>query len=175
MKPKAKINPTISKPATKATASALPVTPSLIKTLSAKHPDHRDDLVLAAHCIGLAITSCPDGHPLLKDDGIFPDGVTEWLMENAEDLPKTAWMKVADSLRLFFKLLLEAHPGDYGFSLAILTLSRPNLYYIQLGYMEEERILDILDLHSKPELMAAVGLSDECIDFHTSQREEISH
>lgn len=158
--------PTSSKPAIKTTASALAVTPELIQALITEYKEHRDDLILAAHCIGLAIASYPDDHPLLKNDGIVPDGVTEWLLESAEELPKLPWLRLAEVLRTMFDLLLQLHPQDYGFSMALMTLSRPNLYDIHLRYIEEELVVDILDLREKPTLIAALKLSDECVDFY---------
>lgn len=170
-----KTNLANSKPVVKPQASARPVTPELLKNLTNAHPKHRDDLMLAAHCVDLAIASYPEGHPLLEGNGIAVDGVTEWLLESADELPESTWLRIAEVLGAMFELLHKEHPHDYGFLLATITLGNPDLYDNQLLYMEEERVVNILDLRDNPALMAAVGLSDECIDFHTNQRDQISH
>lgn len=172
---KHKTNLASSKPAVKTPASARPVTLELIKTLATAHPKHHDDLMLAAHCVGLAIASYPDDHPLLEDNGIAVDGVTEWLLESTEELPKPTWLRIAQVLGVMFELLHKAHPNDYGFLLAIITFGNPDIYDNQLRYMEEERVVDILDLRDKPTLMAALELSDDCIGFYACQRNEITH
>lgn len=164
-----------SKPVAKPQVSTRPVTPELLKTLTTAHPKHRDDLMLAAHCVGLAIASYPDEHPLLEGNGIAVDGVTEWLLESTDELPKSTWLRIAEVLGAMFELLHKEHPHDYGFLLATITLGNPDLYDNQVRYMEEERVVDILDLGDNPTLMAAVGLSEECIDFYANQRDEVSH
>lgn len=175
MKHKTNTNPASSKSPLKAPASARPVTPALIHALISKHKEHHEDLMLAAHCVNLAIQNYPDGHPLLEDNGIAVDGVTEWLFESTDELPKPTWLRIAQVLGEMFELLHKAHPHDYGFMLGVITFRNPDLYDNQLRFMEEERVVEILDLRDKPSLMATLELSDDCIGFYACQRNEITH
>jgi hypothetical protein len=138
---------------------------ALFAELRKRYPRRRTQLALAAHCTKVAQSGMVEGE-LDPRRELEPALLADWLLERVGDVPEVFWNSLRDAVFETFELLAEDYPKDVGLFATILMLSNPGAYEEQQRFIEQERLVELLMLEGKADLMRSVGLPLDCVAFY---------